>query len=321
MNEKLLAAAKVLLEICGACQKDENILFVTDNTSQAIADVMWEAAEDYPNKSISLMTDRIMHGDEPPKTVAAAMANADVIFGITKFSMFHTSARRNAVANGARFINMADYNLDMMENGGLQENFLERGEQLRKISSRIEGDTITIKSAAGTNLVCKITGKKAVPQYGRSLERGSSSSPPDIEWAIGPLEGCTNGVLVVDGSIPHPLLGIIETPITITIKDGYIVAITGGKDADVFREVMQELNDPYAYHVGEVGIGMNRKARLNGSMLEDEGCDGTMHIGIGSNIAFGGHIECNNHIDLICKYPTIKVDGRLIVDRGTVLVN
>ncbi len=321
MNEKIYKAARTLIEICGNCKKEERILFVTDDTSKEIAEFMWEASCDYPNRTMIRMEDRTMHGEEPPATVAAAMLSSDVIYGTTRFSLFHTDARRNAVAAGSRFVNMADYNLEMMENGGLHEDFLERGGHLERISSRIEGDLIRIETPAGTCLECAVTGKKSVPQYGRSAVAGVTSSPPDIEWAIGPLEGRSNGTIVVDGSIPHPLLGLIADPITLRVKDGYIVEITGGRQADILRKVFEDVHDRNALHVAEVGIGMNRKARLSGSMLEDEGCDGTMHFGIGSNISFGGNMNCASHIDLICKKPTISVDGRVIVDNGTVLVD
>jgi hypothetical protein len=104
------------------------VLFVTDDTSRKIADVMWDAAREFPNRSLVMMSDRSMHGEETPLSVSGAMTKADVIFGVTKFSLFHTSARREAVKNGARFANMADYSLDMFESGGLFVDFIEQNE-------------------------------------------------------------------------------------------------------------------------------------------------------------------------------------------------
>src|SRR5690554_3187355 len=134
-------AVQVLLTTCAGAKKNEAILFVTDDTSREISEIMWDNTRDFSNRSIAMMSDRRMHGDEPPAAVAAAMANADIIFGITKFSMFHTEARRNAVKNGARFVNMADYSTDMMEDGGLFVDFIAQGKLLDRLSDVLEGNT------------------------------------------------------------------------------------------------------------------------------------------------------------------------------------
>ena len=309
-------ACSVLLTTCSNCQKDENILFVTDDTSFEVTGCMWDAAQEYKCKSIVKMGDRTMHGQEPTKIVAAAMESADVIFGITTFSLFHTEARRNAVAKGARFINMVDYKVGMLEKGGLYVDFIEQGKVLDKVAEQIVGDTIRITSAKGTDITAKITGRPAVPQYARSLEKGTISSPPDIECAIGPLEDTSNGVVVIDGSIPHPELGLITDTIKLTLENGKIVDISGGKQAQILARIMKDFKDPNAYYLGEIGIGLNPMCSLNGCMLEDEGCMGTVHFGFGSNTSFSGIIESKFHLDMVFVAPTVTVDGNIILDSG-----
>ena len=120
-------APEILLTTCVAAQKNEKILFVCDDMGAEIAQLMWDCSADFPNRAVARMTDRQMHGAEPPDTVAAAMAQADVIFGITRFSLFHSAARRGAVANGARFANMADYCKEMLSYGGLFVDFEKQG--------------------------------------------------------------------------------------------------------------------------------------------------------------------------------------------------
>lgn len=312
-------ACSVLLTTCSNCQKDENILFVTDDTSFEVARCMWDAAQEYKCKSIVMMSDRTMHGQEPTKIIAAAMESADVIFGITTFSLFHTEARRNAVAKGGRFVNMVDYKVSMLEKGGLYVDFIEQGKVLDKVAAQIVGETIRITTAKGTDITAKITGRPAVPQYARSLEKGSISSPPDIECAVGPLEDTSNGVVVIDGSIPHPELGLITDEIKLTLENGRIVDISGGKQAQILARIMKDFNDPNAYYLGEIGIGLNPLCSLNGRMLEDEGCMGTVHFGFGNNTSFFGIIESGFHLDMVFVAPTVTVDGNFILDSGKLL--
>ena len=317
-DEKLAysRATKILLEICAGTKKEESILFVTDDTSKDICEIMWNNSKEYPNKTIVMMSDRRMHGDEPPLTVAAAMKNTDVIFGITKFSMFHTNARRNAIKKGARFVNMADYSVDMMKNGGLFVDFVEQGKLLDRLSNVLKGKKVHIKSEIGTDITFSIDGREPLRQYGRSLEPGTSSSPPDIETALGPIEGTANGVVIIDGSIPHPRLGVLEEKIKLVLKRGRITAIEGEEEATILRNVLREMNDDAIYILGEMGIGLNDMSKLCNQMLEDEGVMGTIHFGFGNSIAFGGTVDSKNHLDMIFKNPTLSVDERTLMING-----
>eukprot|EP00130_Batrachochytrium_dendrobatidis_P008617 XP_006683492.1 hypothetical protein BATDEDRAFT_28994 [Batrachochytrium dendrobatidis JAM81] len=253
---------------------------------------MWDATEAFPNRTLIMMNERTMHGQDPTDTVAAAMKDADIIFGCTKFSLFHSLARKNAVANGARFINMVDYSTEMMEQGGLYCDFEEIGKVCKKIADTLEGKKICkITTAKGTDFVCSIEGRNPTPQYGRSLQAGVSSSPPDIECATCAVEGTAEGVVYIDGSIPHPELGLITDEIKLTIKKGEIVTIEGGPQAQTLERILKGFNDPNVYKIGEIGLGLNPMCELNGRMLEDEGCGGTVHLGCGDNTGFGGVTE------------------------------
>lgn len=314
-------AAKVLLTTCSECKPEEKILFVTDPTSYEVAKIMWEATEAYPNRTLVMMNERTMHGEDPTDSVAAAMGAADVIFGCTKFSLFHSQARKDAVANGARFVNMADYSVDMMHGGGLYADFAEARETCARIAAVEDGaKTLEITCENGSHFTCSIEGRKPFPQYGRSIEKGVSSSPPDVECATCAVEGTGYGVVYIDGSIPHPRLGLIHDEIKLTIEGSKIVKIEGGEQAEIFADVMKSFNDENVYNVGEIGIGLNPMCQLNGRMLEDEGCGGTVHFGCGDNAGFGGNVSCPVHIDLIFKNPTLKVDDTLVLECGKVMV-
>ena len=55
---------------------------------------------------------------------------------------------------------------------------------------------------------------------------------------------------------------------------------------------------------------------MSGRMLEDEGVLGTMHIGIGNNLSYGGTYSEIARIDLIMKNPTCVVDGHYVIKDG-----
>ncbi len=320
MAKKIYPACKTLLEVCAQCKKDEKILIVTDPDSLHIAQALWDAAEDYPNRTMVMMPTQTMHGQEPTELVKAAMLEADVIFRPTTFSISSTDAKRAACAKGARDLNCSDYDMRMLESGGLYADFAAMGPVMKRAAELFQGNEVRISTPAGTNIVANITGRINLPQYGRSLVPGQSSSPPDIELAIGANDGTMNGVVIIDGSIPHPRLGLIKDPIRIEVKGSKAVSITGGRQADILNDILRAYNDPKVYHIGEIGIGMNPACELTGRMLEDEGCNGTVHFGMGDDRGFAGTNGCPIHLDLVFREPTLSVDGKTILEKGVLKV-
>ena len=313
-------AAKTLLEVCGGCKKDEKILIVTDPSSLEIALPFYEAAKEYPNRNIIVIEETGLHGADPNPQACEAMLHADVIYGCTKYSLFHAPARRAAAAAGARFVNMVDYAPKMFQEGGLFSDFYQLGDTCLKLGDILtDKDQCTITTALGTNITCSIKGRKPNPQIGRSIEKGTVSSPPDVECATCAVEGTANGVVYIDGSIPFPGLGLIEEPIRLDIEKSRIVKISGGKQAETLKSILAGMEDPNAYIIGEIGLGLNPGCRLSGSMLEDEGCGGTIHFAAGDNRSFGGHTTCKLHLDMVFRAPTMVVDGQTILKSGEIV--
>lgn len=317
-EKKIYEACRRLLTVCAKAQKDENILIVTDDQRMDIGMALWDAAKDYPNKTLVLMEARKMHGEEPTDLVAAAMLKADVIFRTTTFSLSHSHARRNACANGARDLNCCDYDFNMLEKGGLYTDFENDKKYVDQIAKGFKGgDQVHITSDLGTDYYCSIKGHKVFPQYSMVRNPGETCSPPDIECASGAIPGTAHGKLVIDGSITHPAMGLLKEPITLYIENSFVTKIEGGKEADRFASELAKVYDPRMYRIGEIGVGLNPDATLCGRMLEDEGCMGYVHCALGNN-------ETDNqdfiiHIDMMFKNPSIEVDGKLIFDHGQVV--
>lgn len=319
-EKKHYQALETLLTVCSECKPHEKILIVTDPPSLEVALAMYDAAERFPNKSMIMMDARTMHAEEPTELVAAAMMNADVIFRATKFSLSHCIARRNATENGARDLNMADYDMRMLESGGLYVDYVEAGKVCTRMGEALKGDELHITSKAGTDFRAKITGRQSQPQLARSIRPGQTSSPPDIECAIGGIKGTANGVVMMDGSIPHPRLGLIKEPIKLTFKESMLVNIEGGEQAKTLRDILEAQTHPGVWEVGEIGVGLNPACKLTGRMLEDEGCYGTIHLALGENFTLGGDVDIEFHLDMVMRDPSLIVDGKTLMDNGKVVI-
>ncbi|MEI3609480.1 aminopeptidase [Pseudogracilibacillus sp. SO10305] len=312
---------KQLLTSITHLKENEKVLVITDDNTKDIGEFVYKHASRFFETTMICMKQRTNHGEEPPEAVSKAMQNCDVAFGATTMSMFHTKARIESSKLGRmRWVGMQDYEFSMFEKGGLTANFDEIEAEINRVAEHFQGETFRLTSVGGTDMTCSVRGRSPVFDYGTSRKPGSASFPPNAEVALGPVEGTANGILVFDGSIPHPLINVLKEPVICKVEDGNITEITGGKEANILEGILAGYNDPTVYNVAELGLGLNRKNVICGRMAPDEGSYGNIHIGIGKNLNFGGHVDSPLHLDLLIRTVTIEIDGRLIMKEGNLQV-
>ncbi len=319
MSELAQKGCSVLLHSAAATKAGEKVLIITDDTSVHIAEEMYKCASAFTETSLVRMKPTGVHGAEPTAAIAAAMLESDVLFSATTFSLFNTSARIEACKNGARFVNMADYSMAMLEEGCLFADFDELCALTDKTAELIEGKKCVLTTPAGTHLTCEIEGRTPIKCYGIAREKGMASAPPIFEAAVGPLEGKAEGVIVADAAIPLPGIGVVTERIEATVEGGYITKVTGGEQAKILSDVFESFGDKSVYLIAEIGCGMNTGAKVCGRMLVDEAVYGTIHIGVGNNLSYGGSNAAPSHIDLVMYNPTFTVDDRVVYKDGELI--
>lgn len=321
MPKEMPLGIKQLFTSITHLKEGEKVIVITDDNKREIGEIVYKYAKDLFETTMMVMPPRSGHGAEPTEAIRTALLDCDVAFGATTMSMFHCKARINACKKGRlRWVGLQDYSLEMFEKGGLTADFDEVARVIDRVTKTFHGKTFTLTSEGGTNMVCSVEGRKPVIDYGTSIKPGSASFPPNAEVALGPVEGTANGVLVIDGSIPHPRLNLIDEPIYCEVKDGMITDIKGGKQAEILKELLEGFNDPTVYNVGELGLGLNKENYLCGNMAPDEGSFGNIHIGIGKNLQFGGHVDSPLHLDMVIKTISCDIDGKAIMKNGELLV-
>jgi leucyl aminopeptidase (aminopeptidase T) len=73
---------------------------------------------------------------------------------------------------------------------------------------------------------------------------------------------------------------------------------------------------PMARNVAELGVGTNDRARITGTILEDEKILGTVHVAFGNNASMGGTVKVPFHLDGVILAPTLVVDDRFLLRDG-----
>jgi aminopeptidase len=315
---ELLSASTIAIRDCMGARLGESVLIVTDDPLQRIGFALRQAAKDLDHDVMLIeMLPRATNGAEPPPQVAQLMTMVDVVLCPTSKSLTHTDASRAATAAGARVGTLP----------GVTEEIMVRcmNADYRRIADRTErlcalmtdAKTIRVVAPAGTNITLPVEGRLPIASTGLFHKKGQFGNLPTGEAYLAPLEGQSNGMVVVDGSMAG--VGVVTTPIRILVKDGQATEISGGREA----EQLVALLEPHGRdgrNLAEFGIGTNDRAQLSGVILEDEKVMGTIHIAFGDNKSMGGTIRVASHLDGLVKQPSVWFDDRLIMEAGRLLV-
>ena len=317
----LVEGARTAINTCMNVKKGEKVLIITDTKKERIGEALFNAAEEANSEAMIIkMLPRTRNAEEPPKPIAEIMKTANVIVAPTQYSISHTQARKKANQQGTRIATMPGITEKMMSSGGMTADFDDVKKTMKRVVKSLKGDEAKITTKLGTNLTLSVKGRKWISDTGICHKKGEFINLPGGEIFIAPLEGTANGKLVIDGAI----LGKVEEPIKITIKDGFAEKFKGGEQAKnlkkIYEEASKKLKDPYkVYNIAELGIGMNPKAKIIGNVLEDEKVLGTVHVAIGDNSTFGGLTKCGIHMDGIIKNPTLTVGKNTILENGKLI--
>jgi len=295
----------------------EDVLVVCNPVTEEIGALMRiEAQGDGADATLAVISERDSAAAEPPRAVAAAMAAADVVLAPTIQSLSHTAARKAASEAGVRIGSLPGVTEEML--GRLMTADLKelrrRGWAVTTGLNRSSEARITC--ANGSDLRIGLEGRLGIVDAGELGNRGAFGNLPCGEGFIAPVEGTTNGTLVVDGSIAG--VGLLETPVELKVREGHLVEASGEDGARLLELLTTHGED--GTNVAELGIGTNEEAMLTGNILEDEKILGSCHVAFGASAAIGGTVQVPVHLDCVVLEPTVELDGETIASGGDLLV-
>lgn len=225
---------------------------------------------------------------------------------------------------GLRIGHSPNIHEDMMDGGPMDVDYSLMADQAdRMIAALADAVSVRITTPAGTDITLDVRGRPFVTDV-KITETVKECNLPCGEVFCAPVESGADGVVVADGSIGGE--GPPPSPVTLVVREGRVLEARC-EDMGWQERITGLLDtDAGARTIGELGIGLNPKARLIGIMLEDEKAYRTAHIAFGSNIGMpGGVNKSTTHIDYLVKLPTIVAcleEGteRTIVENGDLRV-
>jgi leucyl aminopeptidase (aminopeptidase T) len=222
---------------------------------------------------------------------------------LSNYSTSHTRFRDFLTrVCGCRYASMPLFDVSMLE-GAMNVDWKALAKRTREIAKVVNmAELIKVKTQNGTFISFSKKGRKARSDTGILTRKGSFSNLPAGEVYLAPLEGTANGRLVLEWAPTRQF----ESPITLTVKDGYVVDVSGeDKYAEYLNIRLSERRENG--NIAELGIGTNDAAKRPDNILESEKIFGTIHIALGDNSSFGGKVKTPFHQDFIFFKPTVTL--------------
>jgi aminopeptidase len=317
MTEALDRAVRTVIRDCLGLEPGEEVVVICNPSSEDLGALLRINAQGEGGEAtLAVISERESHAAEPPQAVAAAMLAADVVIAPTIQSISHTEARKAATEAGVRVASMPGVTEEMLARvmAADMSTLHKRGTRLARVLGT--GAEARITCPNGSDLRLGLGDRTAIVDAGVLSKRGAFGNIPCGEAFLAPVEGTTQGTLIVDGSIAG--IGKLGEPVELTIEEGHLTEASGSEGARLM-ELLTE-HGPEGTNVAELGIGTNEEAIVTGNILEDEKVLGSAHVAFGASAAIGGTVQVPVHLDCVVLEPTVEVDGTTLVEAGELVV-
>jgi leucyl aminopeptidase (aminopeptidase T) len=308
-----------VLDQCLGVAKGEEVVLLTDaGTDPRVIEALRRGVEGRDALCLVLSMQRFPRpGSEPPAPVAFLLEAADAAIELTSTFIGSSQARQKATQAGTRYLAMPAVEADTFRVGGpLDVDF----EALRPTTETIaraweEATSYRFRTAAGTDLTGSVEGRKGRSLHGIASSWGAYMAPPDIESGTAPVEGSSNGVVVIDGDFLFMGQGPLVGQVALYFERGQLVNIEGD-ERHRLTEMMDLCADPLMTNLAEISVGLNPNGRVCGVPMETESTLGSGHIALGNSIAYGGKVAAIAHLDCVFRDVILELDGRPVLDKG-----
>ena len=202
---EVIQRVRMITDVCLEVAPGEEVLCIADREEnmEILTLVAAECKARGAEVGVVLIGPRKHHHHEPPRSVARAMREADVVIAMTFGSLVHTKARKEATDAGVKFALMGENNREYLSNFDLtREDLLQVRAVTEKIVERLtSASSAHLTTQAGTNLSMSLDGRKGVALVPFGKKGTFFGVPGYAEAACPPIEDSVEGVAVIDGTM------------------------------------------------------------------------------------------------------------------------
>jgi 2,5-dihydroxypyridine 5,6-dioxygenase len=188
--------------------------------------------------------------------------------------------------------------------------------------------TMRITSPAGTDVTYRLGMYPTMSEYGYTDTPGRWDHWPAAFVFTGGADDGVDGTIVLSpGDVLLPFNTYVQTPVTLTIEEGFITDIRGGLDADLLSSYIKSFDDPRGYGMSHVGWGLDERAHWHGLTqfpggmgMELRSFYGNVMFSIGPNNELGGPNDTSCHFDIPMRGCSLFLDDKPVVVDGDVVI-
>jgi aminopeptidase len=252
--------------------------------------------------------------------LAGGDAAVKVVVALSNNSTSHTRFRSLLNLSGCRFASLPHFDPEMFFTS-MRVDWHQLSERTSRLAERINrAVAVRVESGNGTRMLFGKKGRTAAGDDGLLTAPGSFGNLPAGEVYLAPVEGTSEGVMVLE----YAPMRKLASPLRLIVREGRVVEIQGDEP---FRAFLDEKfsQSPLNRNIAELGIGTNDRASRPDNILEAEKILGTIHIALGDNSSFGGIVSTPFHEDYVFYGPTVTAilaDGSedLLLEGGKLLL-
>ncbi|MBI5657029.1 MAG: aminopeptidase [Geobacter sp.] len=225
---------------------------------------------------------------------------ADVVVALANNSTSHTRFRALVNAAGGRFASLPHFDPEMFFTS-MQVDWQALAARTARLADALQGAVaLRLVTRNGTRMMFGCAGRRAAGDDGLLTGPGSFGNLPAGEVYLAPLEGTSEGELVLEYAPTRKL----DSPVRLVVREGLVAEIHGSDPyADRLRQAIA--GNQLVRNVAELGIGTNDRASRPDNILEAEKILGTVHVALGDNSGFGGAVQVPFHEDYVFYHPTL----------------
>ncbi len=311
-------------------QKGEKILVLCDYATANIGQLL--VSQIYQMDALPIFTViplRKANTELLPQPVVEMAMNVDAIISPISTHWSHIPLRTEALKAGIRVMILGGLTEELFATPGFYDvDYHETRAKCNKMCDLLtKAKTAKATTPKGTNITMGIEGRQGQSLSGFAV-KGTLASPPGMEALVSPAEGTAEGTVICDVCIRGLPPGLpfndklLSEPMEITVHEGLVKDVKGGVEAKQFKEWLESRNDPTAYNIAELGVGMNPNIKKFDGSSRDEAVVGSIHIGIGENWCFpGGKVKSAYHNDFcLSNNVTLELDGKAVIKEGKQLI-